>query len=472
MLKVTVREPVRISLFFALSLAFTLLHSHNSFFWDSVNQVSVPANWYFDNNFRHLLLPEEIATGHQPFVGLYLAFIWKILGRNLPVSHLAMFPFIFGIFCQLYNLIKRSGTKTSDSMLIMLLVLCDATLISQMSMITFDVPHTFFFLWCLNSIFDNKRASIAFSFGGLMLTSLRSSLSGFAIIPFSIFYYYKRTADLTLRKLVPFAPGLMLFILFLVASYLKNHWLIFNPESTGFTEFSGIASGKQILRNIGLVGWRLSDYGRFGIWLALMVIIIFSNKRRIRSDNYFRNILNIALCQFAIFFFIVIMFKNPFGHRYFLPVIIPVNIAVAYWLLRYSRLKYLSYSLILITLFSGYFWIYPLKISQGWDATPAHWPYFKIRKEMMMKIRVSNISLNEIGTFFPNTSSARVIDLEDDDTELPDADPETHKYILYSNVYNVDDRFIDELLDQVKWEIRFKERHNRIFMILFEKKSE
>ena len=271
MFKVPERRTAIIKLtLFIIALAFTLLNSNKSFFWDSVNQVSVPANWYFDNNFKYFFLPDEIASGHPTFVGMYLALIWKIFGRSLFFSHLAMFPFIFGIFWQLYKLIIRSDLTTRETLLIMLVVLCDATLVSQISMITFDILQIFFFLWCLNSIFDNRKLSLYFAFTALMLTSLRGSLSGFGIVLFSILFNYYKFNKFSFRKLITFLPGFMSFIVFILAFYIEKHWIIFNPASPNLDEFGGFASGAGVLRNIGLVGWRLIDYGRVGIWLIFL----------------------------------------------------------------------------------------------------------------------------------------------------------------------------------------------------------
>ena len=156
MFSIPENRTIRSAMFFIAALSFTLLNSGNSFFWDSVVQVSLPANWYFDNNIRQLFLPDEIASGHPSFVGMYLALIWKIFGRSLFVSHMAMLPFIYGILLHLYKLIARAGLTTSGSLLIMLVVVCDATLVSQLSMITFDIPQIFFFLWSLNAFFDER----------------------------------------------------------------------------------------------------------------------------------------------------------------------------------------------------------------------------------------------------------------------------------------------------------------------------
>ena len=462
-------RTIKLVFYIVVSLSFTLFNSDNSFFWDSILQVSVPANWYFDHNFTQAFLPDEYATGHSTIMGFYLAVVWKVFGRSLLTSHMAMLPFVFGIIFQLHNLIGKARLNQKDSGLILMAVACDATLLSQISMVTFDVAHIFFFLWCLNSILDKRNFNISISFTFLMLTSLRASLSGFGILPFALYLNYLEEKHFTLEKIKPFLPGLAVFGILLVVFYLEKGWIIANPKSADYNLFLGFASIKEVLRNIGLVGWRLIDFGRVGLWLVFLGILINSVKKKTLYDPFFRNIFFIALFQLMIIFPFVIIFKNPFGHRYFLPVIISVAIIVTYWVLKYSRLKYVLFSLIFLVLLTGYFWIYPLKIAQGWDATPAHWPYFKVRAEMMIKIKEMGIPYNEIGTFFPNNNSTKYIDLKDNGIDLKDADLLTDNYILYSNIYNVDDIFIDELFKRDGWEPYIETRRGRVFMTLFRK---
>lgn len=469
MIKIPENRTGKAALFFILSIIFTTLTSEHPFFWDSILQVSVPANWYFEHNFTQVFLPDEYATGHSTIIGFYLAVVWKIFGRSLITSHMAMLPLVFGILLQLNNLIGKARLNPKDSGLILMAVACDATLVSQISMVTFDVAHIFFFLWCLNSILNKRNINISVSFTFLMLTSLRASVSGFGILSFALYLNYLEDKHFTLEKIKPFLPGLAAFGILLMVLYLEKGWIFANPESADYTLFLGFASKKEVLRNIGLVGWRLIDFGRVGLWLVFLGILINSVKKKTLYDPFFRNIFFVALFQLMVIFPLVIIYKNPFGHRYFLPVIISVAIIVTYWVLKYSRLKYVLFSLIFLVLLSGYFWIYPLKIAQGWDATPAHWPYFTVRKEMMLKIKESDIPFNEIGTFFPNTRSTKYIDLKDNGIDMKDADLGSDQYILYSNIYNVDDIFIDELFNRYVWEPYIETRRGRVFMTLFRK---
>ena len=86
-------------LFLSYAIAFLLvvLHRNNSFFWDTVQLASAHATYYFQNQFSSLLLPVDIDSGHIPTFGIYIAFVWKLFGRSLAVSHLAMLPFALGI---------------------------------------------------------------------------------------------------------------------------------------------------------------------------------------------------------------------------------------------------------------------------------------------------------------------------------------------------------------------------------------
>src|SRR4051794_38753575 len=90
---------------FYILLTFFVLH--NSFFWDTIQLGSKQAHWFYDHNFKFFFLPEIIDSGHPPSFGIYLAICWKLFGKSLPVSHLAMLPFLLGIVIQVYLLLKK-----------------------------------------------------------------------------------------------------------------------------------------------------------------------------------------------------------------------------------------------------------------------------------------------------------------------------------------------------------------------------
>ena len=195
-----------------------------------------------------------------------------------------------------------------------------------------------------------------------------------------------------------------------------------------------------------------------------------SLKRRTLFDTFFKNTFYIALCQFIVIFPVVILYKNPFGHRYFLPVIIPVSIAVIYWILKYSRFRVTIYLLTFILVLSGSFWVYPDKIAQGWDATPAHWPYYQVRLEMQEYLNKNQIPACETGSYSPNIASYKSIDLIENNLALKDADLQKGKFILFSNVYNRKDDVIDTLFSGKSW-IKEKIIKKSVYMILFKRRE-
>ena len=118
------------------------LNRENSFFWDTIQLASEHGSYYYNNNFSKLLLPVELDSGHIPAFGMYIALIWKIFGKSIEISHLAMLPFAFGIVWQLNNLCKRFIQKKYVG-IALILVLIDATLMSQITLVSPDVPLMF-----------------------------------------------------------------------------------------------------------------------------------------------------------------------------------------------------------------------------------------------------------------------------------------------------------------------------------------
>ena len=117
---------------------------------------------------------------------------------------------------------------------------------------------------------------------------------------------------------------------------------------------------------------------------------------------------------------------------------------------------------------SGNFWIYPDKIAKGWDATIAHIPYYQLRKKMMNYIENKGISFNDVGSEVPNTAAIKYIDLSNDDRQFPLKDFETHRYIFYSNIYNM---FTDEEIDELKnsWIVEKEYKCLQVYVRLYKK---
>ena len=437
------------------------------FFWDNIVQLAVPANYYYDTNFATLYLPDAITTGHQPFAGLYLALGWKLLGRSVEVSHYLMLPFVFGVCYQLLRLTGFFLSTMRDRWFAFAAVLGESVVLTQMTLLTFEVFQIFFFLAVINSYLRKNNLGIVFFFCGLMLVSLRSTMTGIGFVIFIFLYQIVVTRKFSWREYLVFIPGTILFFAFLLSFYEARGWIVHNTVSKSWENAGRYASPMEMLKNIFLFGWRLFDLGKI-IYLLLGVYIIAEIYKTKKIDHNFLTLLLIAAGQFIIFFIMTVPYQNYIGHRYLLPITTPLIIAIIYWFLTPGRRNhYFVYYILPYTLL-GYIWIYPLRIAKGWDAMPAHWTYYELWRDMQRFSENQKIEPANIRTFFPNTATFHNITLADDhrryanNTERPD-------YVLFSNVYNESDEVIQELMQSGKYSAVHTIQKGNIWMILLKK---
>jgi len=454
---------------FLFSIALVAKSLNFPFYWDNIVQISIPANWYFDTNFENFFVPDMIATGHPTFVAIYFALLWKLFGHTLLITHISMFPFVFGLTLQINKLIKNLNIGTNLRAIILGFVLIDTTLLSQMSLITFDIIHLFFYFLCINSILNNKKTLLNIAFLCLVLISLRATISGAGIILFHVIYDYYKTRNFILKRYTCYLIGLIGILTFLLTFYLEKGWIVHNTVSNNWKESAEYASPTEALRNIGLFIWRLIDFGRVIIFIIFAFFILKILKTRHFESKTLRTLFLIILAQFIVFFPTIIIYRNPFGHRYLIPIIIPVIILTIVWVSNFKTGKKLIFVLTFISLVSGHFWLYPKKIAQGWDASTLHWNYYHVRHKMLSYLKDNNIEIKKIGSFFPNTSSLKYIDLNSSDIRFKHADLRQDTLILYSNTFNVEDKFIDTLLNKNKWKVIKEFQLNRIYLKLFKK---
>jgi hypothetical protein len=459
-----------IFIFSVLLILFTL---HNPFYWDNTVQISVPANWYYQTDFKNFYLPDSIATGHPTFVGMYFAFLWKLLGRSLIVSHLGMFPFVFGLLLQLHKFLKNINIRGDfTTFLIMGFIISDPTFLSQLSLITFDIIQLFFFFLCINLILTKRNKLFALCYMILTLISLRASIMAGGILIFNIILdFYCLHKKIKFKEYLKYVPGIIALFLFLLLFKLNNGWVIHNTVSKAWESSGELASFYQMLRNTAIFIWRLIDFGRAGIFLFFLFFIIKTISLRRFQDNSLKILFLIIISQFVVFFPVIITSQNPFGHRYLLSMIIPAIILTVFWIRNYMKLSSLWLVLTFVVLFSGHFWLYPLKISKGWDATTMHWKYFKVSEKMNFFIVENRIDKKEIGTFFPNQRSRYLTHLEEDQNDTYSGVPFKNEYILYSNSFNVADEVIDSLYSENShWKLIKRFSENRVFMSLYGRK--
>jgi hypothetical protein len=122
----------------------------------------------------------------------------------------------------------------------------------------------------------------------------------------------------------------------------------------------------------------------------------------------------------------------------------------------------------LLGLLSGNLWIYPPHISQGWDSTLAHWPYYRLRQEAIGYLDRENIPLEQVGTVFPEIGPLHLRDLSGRQNGLKSKDFAQDRFILWSNVMNdFSDAEIAALARQ--WTPRRQWKKGGVRVVLYER---
>lgn len=458
-----------IAVLLILSLIFVWFSSGFFFFWDNSIQLAVPANYYYENNFSTMYLPDAITTGHQPFTGMYLALGWKIFGRSIEISHWLIWPFVFGVFYQLFRFIRYFLTEKKAAWIAFGATIIESVVIAQLSLLTFEIFHIFFFLATINAILRKEKIWITFWFIGLMLVSLRATMSGIGIVAFVFFRQILLEKKFRISDYWVFVPGFIVFGLFLFSFYEARGWIIHNTVSKSWEKSAQYSDLKGMARNTFIFFWRLFDLGKI-IFLLLFFYIVFKSFKTKSLDKNFLIIVLIAFGQFLIFFVTTIPYQNSIGHRYVLPVTLPFAVGIVYWFLKNERKHQFFVWYIFAYMILGYIWIYPLRIAKSWDAMPLHWTYYSVWRDMRNYVDEHKIPTEKIRTFFPNTALFKNIDLEKSNREYGIGGA-NEEYVIFSNVYNEPDETIDELFNSGKFVPVHTEEKGAVYMILFKEKK-
>ena len=421
------------------------------FFWDTVQFAGKHGLYYFQHYCEVVLLPDDFDSGHIPIFGFYLASIWKIFGISLPISHWAMLPFILMIVfftVQIANVFENRLLFTS---LLILLLICDPTLLAQMTLVSPDVFLMAFFTMTLYGFIAQKSYFRWIGLMGLGLISIRGLMVVGAFFIFEFVNYDKRKL-VQWRLWIPyFAVGLTV-LTYALYHFLTRGWLGFHSDSPWYESFA-LVTLWDIPKHFITFWWRLLDFGRVGLWISVALVIILKKMDIFsyfkKQDEKMKMLYTLALILVLVFLFNFILFKGVNAHRYLLPLIYVLTLIFFKFITEHGAAfakKLLLFSLFMLLL--GHFWIYPSRISQGWDASLAHLPYYELRNEMLDYLGHENIAIENVGCQFPNLAERQYIDLRIGDTShFSNAKIPSDEYILYSNIYN---DFIDNELEEIK----------------------
>ncbi len=437
------------------------------FFWDSIQLSSKHASFFFENQLQFGLLPDNIDSGHPPFVGYYLAMCWELFGRTLSVSHTAFLPFIF---CILACCLRYVQIHSKDSLLILPLsvfLLSDPYLWAQSAIMSPDIILMAGFLLIL--VFRKNTLPVligalllaAVSSRGAMLLAACMTVECMRIIRHSGWNF-----PAIFKSVLPYFPGALLFLIFNIWHYSEKGWIGYHADSPWAPCFERV-DVQGFLKNILILGWRMADFGRI-VLLGFVLIsgVYFGKKWRISQQELL--IFLGIMCIFLLPSFLIYAGLN--AHRYVWPIMMIFNFMAVKTLLDFSGYKQIlwaSIGMIAVNV-SAHLWVYPDRISQGWDVTLAHVPYQKLVDNCVKHAEDAGINRESIGTAFPAINSEYHIWLGDDTRTMKSRSPDTDAYILYSNVMN---DFSDEELDRLKsdFEAIYYTERNRIKVILYKR---
>ncbi len=465
--------------FYLAVLAGTFLVRNHPFFWDTVQLASKHAHFYYDTNFQSLLLPEVIDSGHPPAFGMYLAAMWKLFGKTLTVSHFAMFPFLLGLVFFLFKTGEKIAGKRQAPWLV-LLCFSDPVLAGQSVLVSPDVPLACFFLMGLWAVWEQKKGWLVLAVIGLGLISMRGMMIGVALYLFSWLMSEKLDFKNAIQKVLPFLPGGIVSAGFLFYHWQQTGWIGYHENSVWAPSFERVDL-QGFIKNVAVLGWRMLDFGRVFVWVALagVAFILLKNKRwKLPRFNCHHIGWQLVMLFFVLFIALVpsqLLHKGLLAHRYLLPVFLSLNFLTFYLLsISFPKEQHESpaafpkffYLLAVAGLLTGNLWVYPKKISQGWDSTLAHLPWYSLQQQAQDFIQNAAIPYNKVGTAFPNIGPRENVELNGVGEGFIPKDLAANCYILYSNIMN---DFADEEIDELerRWPEVFRQERRGVSIILY-----
>jgi len=451
--------------FYLLYFIIFIFTCRNPFFWDTIHLASMQAHWFFENGFNHLLLPQEIDSGHPPFLGLLLAAVWKTFGRSLFNSHLVMLPFIFLMIHQVVSLCKYLF-GSSHYFLASGLVLFNTVLLGHSTLISPDVILYCFFFFTLNGIYRKNFTQVLIGSIFLSIISMRGMMCTCALFIFQLVMELRKQNRVHIfsKTAAIYLPAALLSLAFLYFHYSHTGWIGYHPLSPWANAFERVNFG-GVAWNLVVFLWRFFDFGNLFIWTVFGGGILWLSKKPIAFGERSRHLLWLMIITLAVLVVPQLFYKILLSHRYLFPVIAVAALfvfSIALENLSFGQCRKLVWISIL-GMVTGNLWIYPDKIAKGWDSTLGHLPYYTHRKHMLDFIKQNKLNPAEIGAAFPYETDSKYIDLTNDSFAFVPKDFRNNRYILYSNVAN--DFTDDELLtlkqswkpvkQSGRWPVRF-----------------
>ncbi|MFK7807040.1 MAG: hypothetical protein AB8F74_04480 [Saprospiraceae bacterium] len=396
-----------------------------------------------------------------------------MFGQELWVGHLAMWPFLMGIVVLAYKIANHFFNKFGV-VILLLLIAVDPFILGQGVLVSPDVPVLFGWLLGVYAVLKNKNIWKVIAAILLAMLSMRGMMLVVVLFLFDLLKeieFDRISVQGLTQKIAPYVPSGLFGLAFLIAHYQYAGWIGYHENSSWAASFERVdlLGG---LRNVGLIIWRMLDFGRIGICLLLSIGGVFYLYRNGLKNKHVRALLVLLIASVFVLTPSLIIHRALSAHRYLMPITTIMSFATVFVLLeiiKSEKWQKIIASVLVVSLLAGNAWVYPKKIAQGWDSTLGHWPYYSLRSEMIDYLLEQNISLEKIGTAFPNRTDLKYTDLNPGVGAFSSYDLESQSYILYSNIYN---DFTDEAIDEMeeKWLVKKRLDSYPVCLILYQKK--
>jgi hypothetical protein len=438
------------------------------FFWDSILLGSEVGQHLYHTGMRGWILPTALDSGHPPGFGAYLALWWTLLGPTLPVAHLAMLP-VLGLlwfsFYRLLRLLLPAADQRSAHWIAAGLLLLEPTLAAQAIHVGPDLMLLALYLSALVCVLERRPVTLGFLLLAMGLISLRglpaiAALGGTALV--------LATIHRSRWLLPPFAFAAAGLLAWFGYHASQTGWWLANPDAAWAAnqQWPGVAG---ILRNAGLIGWRLLDFGRVALWVPGLLWLLDQLRRSKGLSTAERQLIALWAVPLALFSLAFLPFANPIAHRYFLVVFV---LALPWFAHRIHQLdptrqRFAAIALVAMLGF-GHRWIYPDKVAQGWDASLAHLPYFSLLSQAWSEIPDPSLVYTEFPLYKPMTAVRPGSQQVRRSFRKAEGNWLDHDYVLYSNIINdIPDATYDEITST--WPLQREWEQGKVFIRLYRK---
>jgi hypothetical protein len=273
---ITLKRSVFYIVLLALHLALFWQVKDFPFLGDSIPSNLFAAENIYNHHFTTFWNIPEADPGHGTLYPALIAFVWLFLGKTLWATHLVQI--IIGLFtCFIGYKIARKNWSEGTSQFAVLLFSISPLYVGQLVGASLQLPLTLaafcaFYFWQ-----QKKYALYTLSLSLMMLCHLQAAfLLLFLCIHDAAFFYiengYKPYLQWLLKRWWVYGLPFAVFIVWGILHQQHSGWAFSSPNY-----LREVPSLKGLLYNLGIMGWRIID---FGYLIPFAVVIIFIIKRR------------------------------------------------------------------------------------------------------------------------------------------------------------------------------------------------